>query len=1251
MKKILICFSGLCSLLLSLSCVLYAKTETFQVNKDDIREGFIAKRIWLQTYQKPEIIISGISYVSGAVLPHDAKVGDPKQMQVVLGMERKQPFVVVRVPAFAKGQDNNISQLAQFTLDIQETPASPLKTTKTTTDVTNSVLADGTWYKIAVSKTGIYKLDAAFFASMGIDLNSFSSSDIRIFGNGGVMLAEGNSAPRITDLAENALIVNDGGDGKFNNNDYLLFYAVGSMGWDKDSLHKRFTHRKNLYSDTAYYFITVNKGAGKRVQQQQGTPAANVTVSGFDYYDVHENDLVNPSTYGKTWYGEVLSQQVGLSQSLSFDPGDVVGDVYCKFYFGCTQENAGSSVSLSMNGTPIGAATFYYTATTGDAVMTHGMFAQTVPCNTRSLNFTMTLNPAKSGIAYLDYVELNCRRSLNVTTDQLNIRDWQTVGAGKVASYPLQGASGATWVLDVTDPQEPVLMNGSLNGGTYTFSQDASRLHEFAVSNNGNFFTPKYIGKVNNQNLHGLPQTDLIIVVNPAFTDAANKLADFHRNHDHLRVAVATTTEVFNEFSSGSQDISAIRDFARMFYVRAGSNAADMPTHLLLFGNGSYDYKDRLPNNTNFVPTYETANDSSDLDGFLSDDFFGFLDDSEDAENWYIVNTLDIGVGRIPCRNATDAMIAANKAINYKSAATLGSWRINAMFAADDNDGAGNHMIDAEVMSNSIATVTQDMYNNQKVYVNAIPKVSTPAGERCPNANAAINEQIYKGVFVVNYNGHGNPEVWAGERILTQDDYNYWNNAKALPFMTTATCDFGQFDHPNIVSAAEQLVLRENGGVIAIITTTGAVFETWNQPMNQDFLNAQFARNADQSWNTFGDAVRASKNTAYITTPGPDETANFRKFALLGDPALTPDFPEFRVRLDSIIDGATGTTADTVKALGKYIMKGSVVDNSTVGQRMQGFNGTLTVAFYDKSRSQAITSYDGSRQTFSIQDNLIYKGKVSVVNGEYSLTFIAPKDINYLYGKGKLSTYAENGTTDASGADTTITIGGFSDHPVISNNPPVVRAYINDSLFRNGGITGTNTSLYLVLTSETGINVSGYSIGHNLTAYLDDHIENPYILNDYYETAPNTYQLGYVQFPLLGVANGKHTMHVRAWDVNNTEGTGSVDFTVVDGKVVDIQSLGNYPNPFSSNTRFVFEHNHPDEQMDVTISIYSTSGGIARTLKDSFTPTGSRTAEITWDGKDDNGGTLPDGVYVYRLNISTEKGFNASAYQKLVIVR
>jgi len=1251
MKKIILSAGLLLNLI---NCMpAKAETESYQVDIKDINNGYIVRKVWLTQYAMPEVLVSGVGYADIASLPAGVTTGNAEQFKVKLGMERKRPFAVVYIPAYAS-TGGKASQVSSFVLTINEQPAaqSAHATARTTADVTKSVLSSGTWHKIGVARTGFCKIDNAFITSMGLTPANVNPNSIRIFGNGGNILSERNDVPRAADLRENAIQVNANGDGSFDAGESVVFYAVGPTGWLKDSINQRFIHTKNIYSDTAYYFITFDQsiGSGLRVPAQTGAPTGNVTVSSFNYYDVHDEDKVNPGGIGKIWYGEQFYTQLGTNtQTFNFDMGTSVTDVYASFSLGCTSNYPSSSFSLSVNGTQVGQPTFTV-ATVGEQAMALAYAGLSAPVNSQSASITLRFNPSDgSSVGFLNYIELNARRSLVMTGDQMSFRDWQSVGAGKKATYQLQGANGNTQVWDVTDPQLPVSMAGSLSGSTYTFTQDAETLHEFAAMNSGNLVTPRYIGSVANQNLHGSEQVDGIIVTNPLFLEQANRLADFHRQHDKLRIVVATTTQVYNEFSSGGQDIAAIRDFARMFYKRAGNDTSQMPRYLLLFGGASYDYKNRLANNSNFVPVFESDESSYTLDAYSSDDFYGFLDDNENIEDNTQLNTLEVGIGRLPARSVDDAGAMVDKVINYSDPSTFGPWRIASTIVTDNADAAGNHMQDGEDMAATVTADTKNLYNHQKVYVDAIPTVSTPAGERCPNANAAINDNVRsKGTLFVNYNGHGNPQVWATERILTQDDYTRWNNKYMMPFMVTATCDFGQFDHPQFVSSAEQLVLRRNGGAIALLTTTQAVFASYNHKLNIEYLEAQFTRNAADEWNTFGDASRIGKNKTFSVDDNPGILANFHKFSLLGDPMVTPAFPLHKIVIDSVTDGLTGQLADTIKALGMYSISGSVHDYHDA-HLLTDFNGMLSVSFFDKAR--VINTIKGTGATFKVQDNLVHRGRVSVNGGRFILTFIAPKDINYLFGAGKVSTYATNGITDGAGADTSVAVGGFSDHPQNNDESPVVQPYINDSMFQNGGITGTNTSLFVSLFSKTGINVTGNTVGHDLVGILDGEKDNPYILNDYYETAPNTYQRGYVTYPVSGIANGRHTFTVRAWDVNNNVGEGSVDFVVIDGKVISIQNLGNYPNPFSDKTHFVFEHNHPEEELDVNIVIYDAAGGLAKHINQTFTPSGSRTAEITWDGVGDNGQRLASGVYVYRFTLSTEKGYRATAYQKLVIVR
>jgi len=1220
-----------------------------RVESREIFSGYVTKKVWLKHYAMPEVTLSDIEYKDVSEIPEDALPCTITRPEVVLGKERKRPFALVRVPVYAQ-QGGALKQVSGFAIHVTEGEAGAAAPAAKTTS-SASPLANGSWYKISVPATGLYKIDYDFLTKAGINPSTFSAANIRVYGNGGRMLPENNAMPRPDGLTENAIWVSDGGDGTIGPGDFFVFYAIGPDTWTLDSAKGRFGHVKNIYETKSYYFLNFDQGPGKRVGFQANVPTgANVTVTDFNDYVLHEEELNNPGKLGKLWWGEEFGNEPGkqLSRTVDMELGPVTEATF-RISTGSRAPSSGNSFSIQLNGQPVSTITMLPSYRQEDDVpVSEGSAEWTMPYNATKASFTFTYqpttNPAKG---YLNYIEANTRRALYFTGAVLNFRDWKSVATGNIASYQLANASGSTQVWDVTDPYNAVKMNGSLNGSTYTFVQDAEVLHEFTAMNSTSLPVPDYVGTVANQNLHGYSQAEYIIVTHPNFLPAAEGVANFHRSKSGMNVVVATTTQVYNEFSSGSQDVSAIRDFARMFYERAGNDTTKMPRYLLLLGDASYDYKDRVNNNSNYVPTFESAESFYPINSFCNDDFFGFLDDNENIENTKIANTLDLGVGRFPVVTNDEAMGILNKIIRYKSPESLGPWRLSVTMIADDEDNAGPHLEDGEVMEATVAK-NSNIYNATKIYEDVIPTISTPGGLRAPEANKAINDQIFKGTLLLNYNGHGNTQVLSHERILTQDDFNKWKNMDKLPFMITATCDFGRFDHPDYVSAGEKLVLKNDGGVIATLTTTQLVFQYANRILNQEFINAQF-KHENGKWNTFGDAFRIGKNSVYQkSTTTEDVIFNFRKFALLGDPALEPNFPEYYIYTDRVLDGATGQPVDSVGALGEYIIQGRVTD---VNGQTLNFNGNLSVTFFDKPRVIETTVYDDTKKTFKMMNNIIYKGKATVSNGEFSVAFIAPKDINYDFGKGKISQYAENGITDAAGADTSFTVGGFSKNPVIEYNPPVVMPYIGDSLFKNGGLTGPNTVLFVILEDETGINVSGNSVGHDLTAVLDGDVANPYVMNDYYETAPNTYKRGYVSFPVVNLAEGRHRITVKAWDVNNNSGEGHVDFEVANGQIVKVQNLMNYPNPFNNVTHFRFEHNHPDETMDAEINIYTTAGMLVRTLKQVFLPTGSHSDEVTWDGTDDNGAKLPAGVYIYRMKVATGTGIHTMAYQKLVIVR
>lgn len=1245
--------SFFCTLLLSLLLPTAAFTEVheFTVHPSAIHEGRFYQQI--NVGPQTEIRLVQLQYAPIPGLPVGIKPVAAPDLIRRNGVEQKRPFAVLSFPAYSKLEQGGYGVLTSVTLDyhlVAASSASTLATAKAT--AVNSPLASGTWYKMAIASRGVYKIDFTLARKLGLPSNGCPSTSIRIVGNGGAMLYESNAVPHPDNLEDNALWINDGGDGSFGPGDFIAFYAPGPMRWDADSLNQRFLHQKNIYSDSSYYFISFDAGPGLQISNGGSTATANESVNSFNDYAAHEVDLYNPGKFGKEWWGEQFGNGVNalLSRNFSFPLYGNVDSVNVRMSMAARAAQSGTRMNTSLNGTLIDQYTFGAVSLESDSnpVYPHSV-DQRLAINASTASFQLDFSTVRvEDMAYLNYIELNWRRPLAFAGNNFSFRDWRSIAPGAVIDYAIANAGTGTQVWDVSNPLQPVRMNGSLNNGVYHFVQEGSRLHEFVALDGSSFLQPAAGAQIANQNLHGADAPQMVIVTNEAFLDAANRLADFHRQHDGLRVLVATTTQVYNEFSSGGQDIGGIRDMMRYFYKNAGTDTSLLPRYLLLFGDASYDYKDRVANNTNFVPTYE-SNESVSVDNcFTVDDYFGFLDDNEDISNFDAINTLDIGVGRIPVATAEAAEQAVDKIINYTSPASLGPWRISTTFIGDNEDGAGTHLQDAEDAAHTINTLSP-FDNDTKIYLDNLPFISTPAGDRCPEANKAINDRIFKGTFLINYTGHGSTVTLAHERILTREDFNTWKNFNQLPFMVTATCDYARYDDPTTVSDGEALVLKSDGGTIAMLTTTGPVYAGINKYINLQFLNAQYTP-VNGNWRSFGDAMREGKNATYKHSGNsPFTLINFYRFTLLGDPALMPAFPKHVVKTDAFEEMNSGTPTDTLRALGAYTIRGHVEDVS--GNLLSDFNGRAYITIFDKPRQVSlVTKATNQYRNYLVQDNVIFKGITTVSNGHFSCSFVAPKDMNYDFGHCKISYYAENGLTDGAGFDSGIIAGGYNDSASPDDDAPVVRPFIGDSLFRDGAITGPNTALYVQLSDQSGINASGNSVGHDITAVLDDDDEHPYILNDYYETEPNTYQRGHLTFPITGLTDGPHTIRVKAWDVHNNSGEGTVHF-VVGSQGIQILNLMNYPNPFSQETHFFFEHNRPNEVLRAQIGIYNTNGALVRLIDKNYTPSGSHSYELIWDGTDSHGAKLPAGVYPYRLILSNSNGQQGSAYQKLILVR
>ena len=1198
-------------------------------------------------------------------------IGSNFEISYTYGKARHEDVTYAKIiPLRYNSQNNSYEFLESYSTfwDTQENNTELLKklqnTNNKTSNSTSSVLASGKWYKIGVTQNGVYKLDKAFLKSLGLELAGVDPKNIRIYGNGGKLIPEKNSIFRYDDLQENAIEVFGENDGSFDNNDYILFYGQSTDYWKNDQNSViPFEHQMHYFSDTSFYFITTDLGAGKRIANQNSlSNSPNTTTTSQDFYGFHEQNLVNVVKSGREFYGEKFDLNTYYTFSFPI-PDAVIGDSVFVKAGALSRCNSTSSYLVNFN---TGSFTFTCASTnTGSYLADVGYYGENAKGGILNSSYlTVTVSKQTSvATGWLDKIVFNGRRNLVFNQTQFNFRDRRTViGGNSFAKYIItNNNSNSPIIWDVTNPIDAKEQQFNTNSNLIDFTYSSDSLREFCIFTPSQAFTPKAYGSIPNQNLHGILQADFIIVTHPLFLSEAVRVAKVHEKYDSLTYAIATTQEVYNEFSSGTPDIGAIRDFVKMLYHRP-SDPNKATQYLLLLGDGSYKNKDiNASGNTALIPTFETPNSSSYINSFVTDDYFAMMDNNEGELLPSSLDLVDIGVGRFPVKNKAEAIAVTNKIEHYykknygfdvnaleSSCANAendypqGDWRNWVCFVADDEDN-NEHINQANSLANKVYNGNK-YYNVDKIFLDAYVQYSTPGGDRYPDAISDLDKRIEKGALIVNYTGHGGELGLAEERIVEISQILGWTNKNNLPLFVTATCEFSRFDDPDRTSAGEYCILNENGGAIGLMTTVRLAFSGLNFQLNNAFYDHALNPMTNGKMPHVGDIYRLTKRQI-----GTNE--QYRNFVILGDPALKLSYPEQRVFTSTINSQTlTSSSTDTLKALSLVSVTGYVGDKN--GNKLNNFNGVVYPTVFDKEATVYTLSNDATSNvmSFVLQKNIIYKGKSEVKNGEFTFSFLVPKDITYNFGKGKFSYYAHNGINDANGYYDKLVVGGSNPNALSDNQGPNINLFMNDNKFVNGGITNENPKIYAEIKDVSGINTIGTGIGHDVVAILDENTSKPIVLNDFYVSDLNTYQSGKIRYPLNELSEGNHKLSLKVWDVQNNSSTSYVDFVVSSQADLALNHVLNYPNPFTSKTKFFIEHNQCCTTLKVLIQIYTISGKVVKTINQTINNEGFRFDGIEWDGKDEFGDKLARGVYIYKVSVTDGSKKKAEKIEKLVIL-
>ena len=1134
----------------------------------------------------------------------------------------------------------------------------------------NSVLSSGQWYKFYIEKTGVFRISKSFLSQLGVNVNGVDPRTLKLYGNGGAMIPYANAEPQDFDVRENAIRVVGESDGVFNDGDYILFYGQGPKGFDAE----KGTH-VNCYTSRTYYYINVSPGQGKRIQpfiQPQG--AVDMVVDTFHDYKFHELDEYNLVKVGRRWFGDRFDIETNKTFTFNFPDRITTTPLKLNVVVASTSE-VQTSMDVSVNSQNL--TTLNLPATTDSNLAVSSSYVNNqLMVNANDVAVTLNYNNGgnPSALAYIDYITLEATRALSFSGNQYTFQNRDVAGETGIAQYDIANTSQVLEVWDVTDIYNVTNHVNANSSNSLSFRSTLGTEKKYALVTNLDYYAPLMGDQttVRNQNIKGtifqnqqgvFQDVDYLIVAPSNMLGQAERLAQINRQVYNLNVKVVSLNQIYTEFSTGNPDIGAIRNLVKYVYDNA-STPQNRIKYLCLFGDASFDYKNRIENNTNIVPSWHAYDSFSLTNSYVSDDFYGMMDLNEGT--MITTDLLDIAVGRILADTPQRAKTLVDKIETYYKEASFGKWRNNFVVLSDDvdHDWEGVLQETTDEMANTI-TQEKPFLNPIKIHMDAYQQESTAGGDSYPAVTEAFLNAIEKGALVVNYFGHGGEDGLAHERVFQKPHSQGLNNVCKYNCFVTVTCEYTRFDNPLRPTAGEYTYWNKNGGAIGLISTTRQIFVNVGINFNNVLKEYLFSFNPDDIYQdheypSMAEALRLTKNHNSISGSGQRRLVFF-----IGDPAMKLAFAKPNIRLTAVNDIPVNQNIGVLKALDKVKLSGEVTD--VFGNVQTNYNGVLSTVLFDKNIMRETLANDGTTENgqliklaFETLGEVVFRGQASITNGQFEFEFVMPRDIGIEEGYGKVSFYAKQDgqlNDQAGAAVNTISIGGLNANAPEDNTGPVINVYMNDESFVSGGITNNSPNLLVKLEDDNGINTAS-GIGHDIVAIIDGDETNPFILNDYYETELDNYQRGVVNYPFRDLEPGLHTLTLKAWDVYNNSATSEIQFVVHDeNQQLVIDNVLNYPNPFVNYTEFWFNHNS-SAPLNVSVQIFTVSGKLVRTLNGQTnaesccnTGTASLSRDIVWDGRDDFGDKIGKGVYVYKLKVhSPALNKTVEKIEKLVIL-
>lgn len=1095
---------------------------------------------------------------------------------------------------------------------------------------TTSRLASGKWAKVEVTESGMQLISNATLKKLG-----FTDPDkVNVYGFGGRMLPERLFEGMPDDLPVLPSVRTPSG---------IVFFGHNCISWEKRNGNSEYRHQNNPYSDHSYYFISDADPTRVNAQERE-TPdetGSDITTE-FTERIVHEQDLIAPANSGRTLLGEDFRTQ--KKRDFTFNLPGIMGRAIVTVCFGTKTTNGTSSLILSANGERLPSTstdvipsvtsdnTLYQTTTTVKEVSNPGD------------RLNLSIEYSSSGALFtaaLDYIEVEYRRELKLNGNELYFYLSPQTGT----TVRLGNCSESTIIWDVSDPVNPRNVDYTLSGTEASFTASAGSQEYVAFNAAGITRQVTAAGKVNNQDIHGMEIPEMVIITPEAYKSAAQKVADIHAMTDGLKVAVVTDQQVYNEFSSGTADVTAYRKMLKMWYDRASSTGEDHTRYCLLFGRPSYDNKMVTPTVKNAgyprIPIWQSTSNSKGS-SYSTDDYIGMLADNANTLNMSGAK-IQVAVGRMPVKSVAEANSAVAKLQKYISGSKLGSWRNNVMIIADDQDN-GEHLDQAEkVYEAMISNGNGNNFVYEKLYLDSYKLSYGATGAIYPEAKQRMLDKINEGVGYINYIGHANPRSWGHESLLTWTDLNSMGNTN-LAFIYAATCEFLRWDDDE-VSGAEIMWLNPDAGVIGMICPSREVLIKANGVLNAHTSKYVYMRKEDGSAMRVGDIMINGKNDYNGDT-------NKLRYGLIGDPAMSILSPSHLVSISTINGNDVDISDDmpVIPARSSFNITGNVTDFD--GNLMDDFTGVIELQLYDAET--VITTNgngtDGVVSTYNDRRNRLFTGRVRVTNGEWSATVNMPPEIANNYSPALMSLYAydEKGR-EANGAFDRFYVYGYDENaPEDFEGPEIMEFYLNTASFSNGDPVSPSPVCYARFSDPSGINVSDFGIGHNMILSLDDK-EFYNDVNLYFTPDADDPLAGSLAYPLQGISPGEHKLKLTVWDNANNSSSREIIFSVSASWIPEITRLTTDVNPATTSVNFLVATDGSNGDMKCSIEVYDLGGRRVWTGESPSLSSSGSSASIGWNLCDGNGNRVNRGIYIYRAIVTTSEGATIVKSNKLAV--